>query len=82
MKKSKNYISDWLEKHGDAEIDKIVEMEITEILRKQRKRNPQIYSVWGQIYIFPYIKITHDKALNGDIELIIGWINKELVITL
>jgi len=39
-----------------------------------------IYSVWGQIYILPYIKITYDRTLNGDLELIIGWLNKELVI--
>ena len=40
----------------------------------------QIYSVWGQIYILPYIKVTHDKQLNGNLELIIGWLNRELVI--
>ena len=40
----------------------------------------QIYSVWGQIYILPYIKVTHNKQLNGNLELIIGWLNRELVI--
>ena len=39
-----------------------------------------IYSVWGQIYIFPYLKLTHNRTLNGNLELIIGWLNKELVI--
>ena len=40
----------------------------------------QIYSVWGQVYILPYIKVTHNKQLNGNLELIIGWLNRELVI--
>jgi hypothetical protein len=25
--------------------------------------------VWGQIYLLPYIKITHTRDLNGDLEL-------------
>lgn len=41
-----------------------------------------IYSVWGQIYILPYIKITHMRELNGDLEIIIGWLNKQIVIGL
>lgn len=40
----------------------------------------EISSVWGQIYIFPYIAITHDRMLNGDLEIIIGWLNKQLII--
>jgi len=39
-----------------------------------------ISSIWGQFYILPFIKVTHDRTLNGDLELIIGWLNKELVI--
>lgn len=35
--------------------------------------------VWGQIYLLPYVKITHDKTLNGDYELIIGWLKWEIV---
>lgn len=34
-----------------------------------------------QIYVTPYIKITHDKFLNGDYELIIGWLKWEVVIS-
>ena len=41
-----------------------------------------ISSIWGQIYILPYIKITHDRFLNGDLELIIGWLNKEIVVSI
>jgi hypothetical protein len=39
-----------------------------------------IYSVWGQVYLLPYIKLTHIRQLNGNIELIIGWLKWELVI--
>jgi hypothetical protein len=39
-----------------------------------------INEVWGQVYLLPFIKLTHTRQLNGDIELIIGWLNKELVI--
>jgi len=42
----------------------------------------KIYSVYGQIYLLPYIKITHDKQLNGNRELIIGWLNREIVVSL
>ena len=41
-----------------------------------------INEVWGQIYICPYIKITHSRDLNGDLELIIGWLNRELVLSI
>ena len=41
-----------------------------------------IVSIWGQLYLTPFVKVTHDKTLNGDIELIIGWLNIEIVITL
>jgi hypothetical protein len=34
--------------------------------------------VLGQIYLLPYIKITHTKWLNGKYEFIIGLINYEL----
>ncbi len=41
----------------------------------------QIYTVAYQVYLLPYIKITHDTVLNGSYEIIIGWLNKELVIS-
>jgi hypothetical protein len=40
----------------------------------------QIYTVAYQVYLLPYIKITHDITLYGSYEVIIGWFNKELVI--
>jgi hypothetical protein len=40
----------------------------------------QICSVWGQVYFLPFIKMTHTRTLNGDLELIIGWLKWELVI--
>ncbi len=39
-----------------------------------------ISTIVSQIYLIPYIKITHDRYLNGDLELCVGWINKEIVI--
>jgi hypothetical protein len=39
-----------------------------------------INEVWGQVYLLPFIKLTHTRDLNGDLELIIGWLNRELVI--
>lgn len=36
--------------------------------------------VWGQIYFLPYIKMTHTRTLNGNLELIIGYLKWELVI--
>jgi hypothetical protein len=37
-------------------------------------------TVMSQIYVLPYIKVTYDKWLNGDYELIIGWLKWQLVI--
>ena len=33
------------------------------------------YTTFGQAYVLPFIKITYDKTLNGDYELLIGWFN-------
>lgn len=33
-----------------------------------------------QFYIFPYVKITYSRGLNGDIEIILGWFNHEICI--
>ena len=35
-----------------------------------------------QVYVLPYVKITYDRFLNGDIEIIVGWLNREIVIGL
>ncbi len=34
------------------------------------------HSIVGQFYVLPFIKITYDVFLNGDYELLIGWLNK------
>jgi len=39
------------------------------------------YQVAYQIYLIPYIKITYNRFLNGNYELIIGWLNREIVIS-
>ena len=41
-----------------------------------------IVSILAQIYVTPYIKITHNRILNGNLELIIGWLKWELVIAI
>jgi len=39
-----------------------------------------INEIWGQVYLLPFIKLTHTRDLNGDLELIIGYLKWELVI--
>ena len=39
-----------------------------------------VSEVWGQVYFLPFIKLTHTRTLNGDLEFIIGWLKWELVI--
>ena len=39
-----------------------------------------INEVWGQVYFLPFIKLTYTRQLNGDLELIIGYLKWELVI--
>ena len=46
------------------------------------KMKTTICKVWGQVYLLPYIKLTHTRKLNGDLELIIGWLKWELIIGL
>jgi uncharacterized protein YhjY with autotransporter beta-barrel domain len=40
----------------------------------------KLYGVWDQIYLTPYIKVTYTRQLNGDLELIIGWLHKQISI--
>tara|TARA_R100000951_G_scaffold81281_1_gene69024 strand:- start:332 stop:469 length:138 start_codon:yes stop_codon:yes gene_type:complete len=40
----------------------------------------RIFIVWSQVYITPYVKITHSRHLNGKLEFIIGWLKWEIVI--
>jgi hypothetical protein len=40
----------------------------------------RIDKVMYQVYIFPYVKVTYDKWLNGDYEFIVGWLSWEIVI--
>jgi hypothetical protein len=41
-----------------------------------------IVKIYGQLYLIPAIKITHDKFLNGDYELIFTWLKWELIVKL
>ena len=38
-----------------------------------------ICTIYGQVYLLPYIKLTHTRKLNGDLELIIGWLKWEII---
>ena len=42
----------------------------------------KVATITSQVYLLPYIKITHSRWLNGELELIIGWFNKEIVISI
>ena len=37
---------------------------------------------FGQIYLLPYVKITYTRELNGDLELIIGYLKWEIALGL
>jgi hypothetical protein len=39
----------------------------------------KIATINSQVYILPYIKLTYSRWLNGDLEFIIGWLNKEII---
>lgn len=38
--------------------------------------------IWAQLYILPFVKVTHTRVLNGDYELLIGWLKWRLAITI
>lgn len=38
----------------------------------------ELNEVQYQIYILPYLKITHDTVLNGNREIILGWLKWEI----
>lgn len=38
----------------------------------------KLYKIFSQLYITPYIKVTHNRYLNGNLELIIGWLKWEI----
>jgi hypothetical protein len=42
----------------------------------------EIAKICAQIYLLPFIKVTHDKFLNGRYEIIFGWFKWELIIRL
>jgi hypothetical protein len=41
-----------------------------------------IVSILDQIYLTPYIKATHNRFLNGNLELMIGWLKWEFIIAI
>jgi hypothetical protein len=38
--------------------------------------------IYAQFYVFPTIKVTHDRLLNGDKEIIFCWLKWELIFAL
>jgi hypothetical protein len=38
------------------------------------------YEVYGQFYLFPTVKVTHTRLLNGDIEVIFCWFKWEFAV--
>ena len=44
------------------------------MLLKLKKMKIESYKQVGQIFVFPTVKITYTRTLNGDLELIFVWI--------
>lgn len=40
----------------------------------------RIFNIISQVYITPYVKVTYNRYLNRNLELIIGWLKWEIVI--
>jgi len=40
----------------------------------------EVSKVFGQVYIIPTIKVTYTRYLNGEYELILGWLKWYMVI--
>lgn len=42
----------------------------------------KIVEIVGQAYIYPIVKVTYDRFLNGNKEFIIAWLKWELIIAI
>ncbi len=49
---------------------------------QKRKMSISMEYIWAQLYIVPFVKVTHTRVLNGDYEFIIGWLKWQLAITI
>ena len=49
---------------------------------KKRKLSISMEYIWAQLYILPFVKVTHTRVLNSDYELLIGWLKWQLAITI
>ncbi len=95
MDKSPSEVTKWLSGMHNLTLKNIIKMEqalgidlihcepIKEFFKSLRfwkgRKKGVIHTVYGQIYLLPYIKLTHSRKLNGDLELIIGWLKWEVV---
>jgi len=41
-----------------------------------------VSEIMDQLYVLPTLKVTYKRSLNGDLELILGWIKYELIISI
>jgi hypothetical protein len=41
---------------------------------QKRKMSISMEYIWAQLYILPFVKVTHTRVLNGDYEFIIGMV--------
>ena len=39
------------------------------------------HTTFGQLHILPYIEVTYDPTLNGEYELIFGWLGGGIAIS-
>ena len=53
---------------------------IAETSNNKRKMKFGHSEIYGQYYIFPTIKVTHDRLLNGDKEIILCWLKWEWIL--
>jgi len=49
---------------------------------KKHKLSIELGYIWGQVYILPFVKITHWKSLSGNYEFAIGWLKWQLTLTI
>ena len=48
-----------------------------EIITNDKSFGFNYAKVLSQIYLLPYVKVTHNRSLNGNYEVILGWFNFE-----
>ena len=52
------------------------------IIKKLNNMKVFVSEIMDQLYVLPTLKVTYKRSLNGDLELILGWIKYELIISI